>query len=101
MATNYLGNKLLDSHLGWTMRDKIFTLWGIVNTLNIEHIVTAMRQLSYGHAAFMHTAERIDSQAMESVCIALEKCEKPLMDMGFKTSSGMIFKFLDSAGRLT
>lgn len=81
------------------MNRRLFTIWDIVNTLNIEHIVTAMRQLSYGHSAFMHEKERIGGAVIMQVCVALEKCEKPLMDMGFKTSSRMIYKFLDSARR--
>jgi len=70
-----------------------------VNNIDIEHLVTALRQLSYGSAAFMHNQERLDVAAITPVCIALEKCVEPFKAMGFKTSWGMIVKFLDSAGR--
>lgn len=79
---------------------KSFTIWDIVNTIDIEHLVTALRQLSYGTAAFQHQHDqRMDLGAMGCVCDALEKCLIPFHEMGFKTSAGMISKFLDSAGR--
>jgi len=83
----------------WNIRIKLFTIWDIVNTIDIEHLVTALRQLSTGHSAFESHKERMDHAAISNVCMALEKCQKPFMDMGFKTSSGMIYKFLDSARR--
>lgn len=77
----------------------MFTLWDILNTLDIEHLVTAIRQLSYGHSAFRQDSQRVPHEVIIPVCLALEKCHKPFLEMGFKTSAGMIWKFLDSARR--
>ena len=82
------------------MAAKLFTIWDIVNTIDIEHLVTALRQLSYGTAAFQNDhAEKADYDVIANVCTALEKCHGPFEKMGLKTSAGMISKFLDSAGR--
>lgn len=47
----------------------------------------------------MHDKERLDVRAIEPVCVAIDKCVEPFKAMGFKTSWGMIVKFLDSALR--
>lgn len=78
---------------------KLFTIWDIVNTLDIEHLVTALRQLSFADSAFKGGSERMDQGAIGCVCDALEKCVQPFYNMGFKTSAGMMASFLDSAGR--
>ncbi len=78
---------------------KLFSVWDVVNTLNIEHIVTALRQLAFGASAFAGNNERLDVAAIIPVCDALQKCMAPFSKMGFTTSAGMIYKFLDAAKR--
>jgi hypothetical protein len=85
--------------LSWNNSQRLVSLWEIVNNIDIEHLVTALRQLSYASAAFMHHQERLHVMAISPVCIALGKCVEPFKAMGFKTSWGMIVKFLDAAGR--
>lgn len=78
---------------------KLFSLWDIVNTIDIEHLVTALRQVAYGAAAFARDNDPLDTAAIEPVCVALEKCVDPFYKMGLTTSAGMIAKFLHSALR--
>lgn len=70
-----------------------------MNTLDIEHLVTALRQLSYGASAYSGSNESAPGVAIASVCDAVVKCVQPFAEMGLKTSSGMMLKFLDSAQR--
>jgi hypothetical protein len=97
--TEWIGDPI-ERHRAWTKSDNLFTLWDVVNTLDIEHLVTALRQLAFGHAGFQHwTTEKMDAGAMTCVCNAVHKCVEPFRAMGFKTSAGMMDKFLSSAQR--
>jgi hypothetical protein len=77
----------------------LFTVWDIVNHIDIEHLVTALRQVSYGSTAFKGGQDPMEVSAIEIVSEALEKCAKPFHEMGLKASAGMIRKFLDTADR--
>jgi hypothetical protein len=81
----------------WTIRAERFTIWDIVNTLDIEHLVTAIRQLSTGASSFKELNEPVEIEVIEAIGQALWKCERPFMDMGMKISSRMINKFLSAA----
>lgn len=83
----------------WINDRASLTFWDIMTTLDIEHLVTALRQLSSGMQNFKEYTERMDLAVIDLVCVAIRKCEKPFRDMGFKTSAGMILKFLDAAQR--
>lgn len=66
---------------------------------DIEHLVTALRQLGYASSAFQGQQGKMDLVGIQSVYDALLKCGEPFAKMGLKTSSGMILEFLDSARR--